>query len=314
MLKYYFQLFRIPNIFTVPPDILAGYLVTTINNLIIIDYYNILLLIFSSIFLYVGGMITNDLFDINIDKIERPSRPVASGKIKVSSTVLLAILFFGSGILLASFLNITSTTISILLVIMILSYNIRLKNGLSRPFVMGGIRILNIIYGSTSNYDFFKNLHYNIEPNFINPSLINLIILTSAIFIHIFTLTWLSKREVDKENKQFDKSLDLKKIYTTYLFFFIIILVLGLVFLPNKYFYLEFFIAFLLSITIIFHRQIIKKKYDYLDIRFIVKNMIILLILLDSSFVAGSSGLYMGLLSLSMLIPCLFVGRKVYMT
>ncbi len=206
-------------------------------------------------------MITNDLFDINIDKIERPSRPVASGKIKVSSTVFLAILFFGSGILLASFLSLTSTTISILLVMMILSYNIRLKNGLSRPFLMGGIRALNIIYGSTSNYDFFKNLHYNIEPNFINASLINLIILTSAIFIHIFTLTWLSKREVDKENKQFDKSLDLKKIYTTYLFFFIIILVLGLVFLPNKYFYLEFFIAFLLSITIIFHNKIIKKKY-----------------------------------------------------
>ena len=39
-------------------------------------------------------MITNDLFDINTDKIERPSRPLASGKIKVSMTILLAILFF----------------------------------------------------------------------------------------------------------------------------------------------------------------------------------------------------------------------------
>jgi 4-hydroxybenzoate polyprenyltransferase len=314
LLKYYFQLFRIPNIFTVPPDILAGYFVTTINNIVIINYYNILLLVFSSSFLYVGGLITNDLFDKKIDKIERPNRPVASGKIKVSTTIFLAILFFGSGIFLASLLTFTSTIISILLVIMILSYNSGLKNGLPRPFMMGGIRTLNIIYGSTSNYDFFKNLTFDIEPNFINAYSINLIILTSAIFIHIFTLTWLSKRETENENKQFNKSLDLKKIYNTYLFFFVVILVLGLIFLPNKYFYLEFFIAFLLSITTIFYNKIIKKKYGYLDIQFIVKNMIVLLILLDSSFVAGSHGLYIGLLSLSMLIPCLFIGRIIHMT
>jgi 4-hydroxybenzoate polyprenyltransferase len=314
LLKYYFQLFRIPNIFTVPPDILAGYFVTTLNNIVIFNYYNILLLVFSSIFLYIGGMISNDLFDIKIDKIERPDRPVASGKIKVSTTVLLAILFFVSGIFLASLVTFTSTIISILLVIMILSYNIRLKNGLTRPFLMGGIRTLNIIYGSTSNHDFFKVLPSYVEPNFINASFINLIILISAVFIHIFTLTWLSKRETDIEDKQFNKSLDLKKIYNTYVFFFIAILVLGLIFLPNKYYYLVFFIAFLLSITIIFYNPIVKKKYGYLNIQFIVKNMIILLILLDSTFVTGSNGLYMGLLSLSMLIPCLYIGRKVHMT
>ncbi len=272
------------------------------------------MLVFSSIFLYIGGMISNDLFDIKIDKIERPDRPVASGKIKVSTTVLFTILFFVSGIFLASLVTFTSTIISILLVIMILSYNIRLKNGLTRPFLMGGIRTLNIIYGSTPNHDFFKVLPSYVEPNFINASFINLTILISAVFIHIFTLTWLSKRETDTEDKQFNKSLDLKKIYNTYVFFFIVILVLGLIFLPNKYYYLGFFIAFLLSITIIFYNPIVKKKYGCLNIQFIVKNMIILLILLDSTFVAGSNGLYMGLLSLSMLIPCLYIGRKVHMT
>jgi 4-hydroxybenzoate polyprenyltransferase len=314
LLKYYFQLFRIPNIFTVPPDILAGYFVTTINNITVINFYNILFLVLSSIFLYIGGMITNDLFDINTDKIERPSRPLASGKIKVSMTIFLAILFFCSGMILASLLTFTSTIISIFLVIMILSYNLGLKNSTPRPFLMGGIRALNIIYGATSNYDFFKNLTFDMEPSFIYISFINLIILTFAIFFHIFTLTWLSKRETEKENKQFNKLLDLKKIYNTYLFFFIIILVLGWIFLPNKNIYLVFFVAFLLSITGIFYNQIIKKKYGHLDIQFIVKNMIILLILLDSSFVAGSNGLYMGLLSLSMLIPCLFIGKIVHMT
>ncbi len=314
MLKPYFQLFRVPNIFTVPPDILAGYFVTAINNLTIVNYYNILLLVFSSIFLYVGGMITNDLFDINKDRIERPTRPLVSGKIKESTTILLAILFFGLGILLASLLTITSTIISIFLVIMILSYNLRLKNGSLRPFVMGGIRSLNIIYGSTSNYDFFNNLTYNIEPSFLFTAIINLTILTSVSFIHIFTLTWMSKRETEEENRQFKKSLDLKKIFNNYLFLLIIILCLGIIFLPNKYLFLVSFIPFLLSITIIFYNKIHKKKYGYMDIQYIVKNMIILLILLDTSFVIGSNEIFMGSLSLSMLIPCLFIGKKIHLT
>ena len=73
MLKYYFQLFRISNIFTVPPDIMAGYFITAAaikSN--VINYNDLLILGFSSVFLYVGGLVTNDLFDFDIDKKERP--------------------------------------------------------------------------------------------------------------------------------------------------------------------------------------------------------------------------------------------------
>ena len=47
------------------------------------------------------------------------------------------------------------------------------------------------------------NLGYN--------AFINLLILTAAIFIHVFTLTLLSKRETEVENKQFNKSLEVKE-------------------------------------------------------------------------------------------------------
>ena len=68
-------------------------------------------------------MITNDLFDINRDKIERPNRPLSSGKIKKPTAIFLAMLFFGMGILLALLLTFTSTIIAISLVVMILLYN-----------------------------------------------------------------------------------------------------------------------------------------------------------------------------------------------
>jgi 4-hydroxybenzoate polyprenyltransferase len=300
----------------VPPDILAGYFVTTINNLALVNYQNILILVFSSIFLYIGGLITNDLFDIKIDKIERPNRPLASGKIKESTIILLSILFFGTGIFLAFLLTIATIVISIVLVIMILLYNYRLKNGKLRPFLMGGIRALNVIYGSTTTYIFFTTTNYDFfDASFINTTTINLLITSFAIFFHIFTLTLLSKRETENENKQYINSLNLKNIYIVYLIIFIIILFIGITFVPNKYPFLVFFLAFLLSITIIFYNKINnRKKYGYLDIKFLVKYMIILLILLDTSFVAGSDGIYMGLLSISMIFPCLIIGKKVHMT
>ena len=164
------------------------------------------------------------------------------------------------------------------------------------------------IFFTTTNYDFF-------ETSFINTTTTNLLIVSFAIFFHIFTLTLLSKRETENENKQYKNSLNLKNIFIVYLIIFIIILFIGITFVPNKYPFLVFFIAFLLSITIIFYNKINnRKKYGYLDIKFLVKYMIILLILLDTSFVAGSNGIYMGLLSISMIFPCLIIGKKVHMT
>ncbi len=82
MLKYYFQLFRLPNIFTVPPNILAGYFVTLININNIVNYFDIFILTISSIFLYIAGMITNDLFDVKKDKLENSTRPLVTWKNK----------------------------------------------------------------------------------------------------------------------------------------------------------------------------------------------------------------------------------------
>jgi 4-hydroxybenzoate polyprenyltransferase len=314
LLKHYLQLFRVPNIFTVPSDILAGYFVTSPFDITIANYHNIMLLAFSSIFLYIGGMITNDLFDINTDKIERPNRPLSSGKIKKPTAISLAMLFFGMGMLLASLSNLTSTMIAICLVVMILLYNFKMKNGSSRPFFMGGIRSLNIVYGASSNFEFLNLQNYGFDTTPVNSSFINLSILTAAVFVHVFTLTLLSKRETEIENKQFIKSLELKKIFRNYLFLLIMLTFLGTLFLPNKTLFLTYSVLFLASITIIIFNKTIKKNYGHMDIQFLVKSMLVLLIFLDASYIAGSGGLYMGLLSLGMIIPCIAIGKKVSMT
>jgi 4-hydroxybenzoate polyprenyltransferase len=314
LLKHYFQLFRISNIFTVPSDILAGYFVASLFDIDIVSYHSITFLVFSSIFLYIGGMVTNDLFDINKDKIERPNRPLSSGKIKESIAISLSILFFGAGILLTLLLTFTSTMIAISLVVMILLYNFKFKDGFLRPFFMGGIRSLNIVYGASPNLEFLKIPNYGTDTSLVYNAFINLSILTAAIFVHVFTLTLLSKRETEVENKQFNKSLGLKKIYRNYLFLFVILTFLGSLFLPNKFLFLTFSALFLAPSTMIFFKKATKKNYGHVDIQFLVKSMLVLLIPLDASFIAGSSGLYMGLVSLSMIIPCMAIGKKVRMT
>ena len=75
----YLRLVRLPNLFTVPTNILVGYfaLIAPVH----IDVVQLLLLVTSSILLYASGLVLNDYFDIQIDLKERPYRPLPSRKI-----------------------------------------------------------------------------------------------------------------------------------------------------------------------------------------------------------------------------------------
>lgn len=310
MLRPYLQLFRISNIFTVPSDIFAGYFTIAVNSQST-NFLNILFLLSSSIFLYIGGMITNDLFDINIDKIERPTRPLPSGKIKISVTIGLSILFLGSGILLASFLSVTSFVISILMTIGILSYNYKIKNGIFRPFLMGGIRSLNIFFGASTVFDF--NIFKTGDTFFNSFSIYSLYLSSFAVFCHIFILTTLSSRETDSNNKK-EIVRYLKRYNLFHLAVFTIVLIVGIILIPLKFTFLLFLISYIILILLIFYIAYNSKEGKFNEIQFIVKNMIILLILLNSSFIAGSVGILAGLLFLCLIPPCILVGKRIQMT
>jgi 4-hydroxybenzoate polyprenyltransferase len=49
-------------------------------------------------------------------------------------------------------------------------------------------------------------------------------------------------------------------------------------------------------------------------IQFVVKNMLILLILLDSAFIAGEAGILSGSVVAMLSIPCLILSKKISMT
>ncbi|MDO8726415.1 MAG: geranylgeranylglycerol-phosphate geranylgeranyltransferase [Candidatus Methanoperedens sp.] len=63
-------------------------------------------LVFIAVFLITGaGNAINDYFDAGIDAVNRPDRPIPSGRLKKGSAYKLSILLFASGILTAYFIG-----------------------------------------------------------------------------------------------------------------------------------------------------------------------------------------------------------------
>jgi len=89
--KDYLILVRLPNLFTLPSNVLVGYFM--VSSMTMTSYVQILLLVTISILLYCVGLILNDLCDYSIDKKERPDRPLASGKVSRRAAIGLVVTF-----------------------------------------------------------------------------------------------------------------------------------------------------------------------------------------------------------------------------
>ncbi|HKX96549.1 MAG TPA: UbiA family prenyltransferase [Candidatus Nitrosocosmicus sp.] len=317
----YLKLLRISNVFTVPPDIIVGFLAVSINFSFSTGYpvSDLVILIFSSIFLYLGGLVSNDLFDIKADRLERPTRPLPSGKIKKTNALLITILMFSLGIILAAFVNHISLGISILLLVGIVSYNYKFKNGFFRPYLMAGIRSLNVIYGASFVFDVsmisaLENGEYLISDTGFFSFLL-LALASCAVYFHIFILTSLSKSETTREFFKVKNILNIQKIQITYLLFLLVTLSLAIILTPFKLDFLIFILLFLFLLNLLFNRA---SKMDISQgeemIKFMVKNMLILLIILDSAFIAGEAGLIAGCLVALLTIPCFILAKWINMT
>ncbi len=92
-LRAWLQLFRAPNLFTVPGDPLAGFLLANFGVLTL----DALPVIAASLCFYAAGLLDNDLADLAEDRAERPSRPLPSGAAHagVVSVVVVVLCFLG---------------------------------------------------------------------------------------------------------------------------------------------------------------------------------------------------------------------------
>ena len=98
---------RPANIVTAIADILAG---VAISGYLLTDYRlePIFWLALSTIGLYGGGVVFNDVFDAPIDRKERPERPIPSGVVSVGEATVLATALLIFGIVCALVVSVVS--------------------------------------------------------------------------------------------------------------------------------------------------------------------------------------------------------------
>jgi len=290
----YLKLVRIANVFTTVSNILLGYFFfTNINNL---DYFIIVKVISISVFLYIGGMVLNDYFDIKIDKKERPLRPLPSNKI-TQKNALVIILFSFSYSLIVSFIVGSNTFIlTLIMITLIFLYNKFLKNTIYGPMNMGVIRSLNIVLGTSQSLSLSEESLFDVR--FLIPIF--------SEFFYVYAITILSKNETKEYFFNLYNIFPFVIIYLLIFFVFFFILL-------DIFNYLSL-IPLLIFFSMIVYSQISLLK-KIITIQKSISHLIMMIVILDSIFITDIVGIYYGLtLSVLLIIPILFLSRKIYMT
>lgn len=292
--KEYLQLIRLPNVFTTPSNILAGYFAAvTTTAAAEADGVHLIAIMVSSGLLYIAGIVLNDYFDIEIDKKERPSRPLPSGKISKGYALTIAIVALLIANIIALVVGPISLAISLALTLLIIAYDYQLKYTVLGPFAMGGTRSLNVIFGASPVLLYTDN-----------HSVAIVAAAAASLFFYVSSITILSKKEVGKERP--NSTLVILIVFGVIL----AIVPLGIL--------LQFEWTFLLNlsifagVTIVTFRQYIAKEVP--SVQKAVRNMVISIIILDSVFVTGTAGLPYGLATLVLIAPVVVLAKKLYVT
>jgi 4-hydroxybenzoate polyprenyltransferase len=142
-LAAYLQLMRPANVATALADVLAGYAIAGLGH-----RRALLWLLASTACLYAGGVVLNDVFDRKLDRIERPERPIPSGRVSAWSAALLGALLLAAGIATAFMANPAAGTIAGTIAALAVIYDAWGKHrALVGPCNMGLCRGFNLLLG-----------------------------------------------------------------------------------------------------------------------------------------------------------------------
>lgn len=146
-IRTWLQLFRVPNLLTVPGDPLAGYLLASYGA---VDG-KLLYAVGASFCFYAGGLLLNDLADLPEDRRERPSRPLPCGAASVAAVGAVLAILFALGLWLCWQIDRVAFATAGALLLAIVAYNC---GGKRLPGVgavnMGLCRGLSMLLGATA--------------------------------------------------------------------------------------------------------------------------------------------------------------------
>jgi len=186
----YWELLRIPNVFTAIADVVMGFLFTH-AILLPADRSNLLVLVAASAALYLGGMVLNDVFDREIDRNERPGRPLPSGRVGLGAAQRLGWSLLVVGAVLAWLAAALGGqwrpgAVGLALAASVVLYDGVLKQTWLGPVGMGACRFLNVLLGMSLSGAPWQDQHW---------------LVAGALGTYISGVTWFARKEAARSNR-----------------------------------------------------------------------------------------------------------------
>lgn len=284
---------RLANIVTAISDILASFSIACFAigvNWTEISFIPALLLVLSTIGLYGGGVVFNDVFDAELDKTERPERPIPSGLVSKNAAALLATILLILAVVSAGYVHTDFFSSSFLLAlctaIAAVVYDKWGKHhSLLGPLNMGLCRGLNLLLGMS------------IFPE----ALVSYWIIGVVPVIYIAAITMISRGEVHGGKKS--------TLFAAAIFYFLVIasIVTAAVINGNFLYVVPFLILFAVLIFPPLQKALKDPKGPLVGKA--VKAGVIALIVMNASWTAAFGAFYFALLILLLLPLSLWLAK-----
>lgn len=289
----YIRLTRPANLVTAVADIAAGLAVAIVacgydsgSTFIHIAFIRLAL---ATICLYGGGVVMNDVADYELDKTERPERPIPSGLASKEGAAVFGVFLLIAGVVFASQVSYTSAIVAACVAVLALLYDYLGKhNDFGGPLNMGLCRGGNLVLGMSACPTALSSYYW----------------LSIVPVVYIAAVTMISRGEVMGGNKT--------AIRYTSLMYAVVIGILSFVgILTATYFYAA--LLFIALFTFLIYRPLIKayKNPEPMLIRTAVKTGVLSLIVMDAALATCFTGWVYGLLLL-ILLPLSIVLAKIF--
>ena len=140
-LKGWLELVRPPNLFTVPGDPIAGFVLAGGGNG---GFWPAALAALAAALLYMAGLVWNDCADAREDALARPARPIPGGRVKRRHALAAAIALAAGGVTLAWRATPQAGLAALALTVLVLAYNF-----LARRHVAAGVITMGLCRGTS---------------------------------------------------------------------------------------------------------------------------------------------------------------------